>query len=288
MPLYNFRTDMEKIKASMGKSFSGISTGIETLDGLISGFRDGDLDIIAGRPGLGKSSLARDVLINVGKNESPYNHGMLFTMEMKCYEIADLIVATTAQVNLQEIQRGLASTKDRQKFENQVSTVAEYNISIQDDSFITPDSIRTDIIKTMEYKPVSIVIIDYLQLMSLRKPVESRQLEVAEISRELKAIAMEFNIPVVALSQLNRNVEYRESARPRLVDLRESGAMEQDSSKVILIHRQSYYNKQLDSNAEDDGEAELIVAKNRGGFTGTVECGFIAEWTSFRNKPKEY
>ncbi|KKK85841.1 hypothetical protein LCGC14_2769220 [marine sediment metagenome] len=158
---------------------------------------------------------------------------------------------------------------------------------VDDDSYLTPDSIRGRLQEVSQKETIACIVVDYLQLMSLRKPVENRQAEVAEISRELKAIAKEFDLPVIALSQLNRNVEFRESARPRMSDLRESGAMEQDASKIILIHRPSYNNMSIDPDAEDTGEAELIIVKNRRGPRGIIHCAFIKEWTSFCDLPTE-
>lgn len=287
MPLFDLRKNLVEIRENIGKPFDGIKSGITALDDFILGFGKGEMSTIAGRPGLGKSSMARDILLNVGNPTANVGASLLCTLEMPCEEITELLAANLAKVDYQNIKRGYATEKILSKFHTALEQLSKYSIIINDDSFVVPDSIREILSSIQKEEAIACLIVDYLQLMSLRKQTTNRQEEVSEISRELKAIAREFNIPVIAFSQLNRNVEYRESSRPRMVDLRESGAMENDSTKIILIHRPSYYDKQLDPNAEDSGEAELIVCKNRSGMIGTVECAFINSWMSFRDKPEE-
>ena len=285
MPLYSFSKDMGKIRESMGKPFDGIPSGIKALDDKILGFGKGELCIIGGRPGLGKSSLARDILLHNSKPSVACGMSFLCTMEMPAYEICNYMAATLAKVSFRDIQQGCATKKMIEKFNMKCDELTKYQIYIQDDSSTTPDTIRNHLLTIYKDYPVSCLIVDYLQLMSLHKSVESREREIAEIGRDLKAIAMEFNIPVIALSQLSRKAEFRESLRPRITDLRESGSLEQDTSKVILIHRPSYHLQQDDPNIEDDGEAELIIPKQRGGKNSIVKCAFIGEWTSFRDLP---
>lgn len=285
MPLFDLRTDLKDIKQSIGKPFDGIKSGIKVLDDFILGFGKGEMSTIAGRPGIGKSSMARDILLNVGQPTTNEGACLLCTLEMPCEEITELLAANLAKVDYNSIKRGCATEQVLTKFHTALEQLSQYSIIINDDSYVVPDSIREILTSIQENEPIACLTVDYLQLMSLRKKVTNRQEEVSEISRELKAIAREFNIPVIAFSQLNRNVEYRESSRPRMVDLRESGAMENDSTKIILIHRPSYFDRQLDPNAEDSGEAELIVCKNRSGAVGTVECAFISSWMSFRDLP---
>lgn len=287
MPLFDLRKNLSNIKESIGRPFDGIKSGITALDNFILGFGKGELSTIAGRPGMGKSSMARDILLNIGQPSVNAGASLLCTLEMPCEEITELLAANLAKIDYDNMKRGYATEKALGKFHTALEQLSQYSIIVNDDSYVVPDSIR-DILKSIEKdEPIACLIVDYLQLMSLRKAVTNRQEEVSEISRELKAIAREFDIPVIAFSQLNRNVEYRESSRPRMIDLRESGAMENDSTKIILIHRPSYFDRQLDPNAEDTGEAELIVCKNRSGKCGTVECAFISQWMSFRNLPNE-
>ena len=287
MPLFDLRKDIQDIKASIGKPFDGVKSGISSLDNFILGFGKGEMSTIAGRPGMGKSSMARDILLNIGQPTVDMGASLLCTLEMSCEEVTELLAANLAKVDYQSIKRGDATEQVLTKFQEALERLSQYSIIINDDSYVVPDSIR-EILKVIEKdEPVACLIVDYLQLMSLRKKVTNRQEEVSEISRELKAIAREFNIPVIAFSQLNRNVESRVDPRPRMTDLRESGAMENDSTKIILIHRPSYFDKQLDPNAEDSGEAELIICKNRAGKTGTINCGWVSEWMSFKNLPEE-
>jgi len=278
---------MSKIRESMGQPFDGIPSGIKALDDKILGFGKGELCIIGGRPGLGKSSLARDILLHNSKPGVTDDMSLLCTMEMPAYEVCNYMAATLAKVSFRDIQRGDATEGMIERFNTKCDELIKYQIYIQDDSATTPETIRNDLLIIYEDYSVSFLIVDYLQLMSLHKPVESREREIAEIGRDLKAIAMEFNIPVIALSQLSRKAEFRESSRPRITDLRESGSLEQDTSKVILIHRPSYHLQQDDPNIEDDGEAELIIPKQRGGKNSIVKCAFIGEWTSFRDIPEE-
>uniref|UniRef100_A0A6H1ZZ50 Putative helicase n=1 Tax=viral metagenome TaxID=1070528 RepID=A0A6H1ZZ50_9ZZZZ len=288
MGLFDLRKDLKEIKQSIGKQFDGVTSGIKSLDDFILGFGKGEMSTIAGRPGMGKSSMSRDILLNIGKPTANKGACLLCTLEMSCEEVTELLAANLAKVDYNNIKKGHAGDKVLDKFHIALEQLSQFSVIINDDSFVTPDSIR-DILKSIEKdEPITCLIVDYLQLMSLRKKVTNRQEEVSEISRELKTIAREFNIPVIAFSQLNRNVEYRESSRPRMVDLRESGSMENDSTKIILIHRPSYYDKQLDPNAEDSGEAELIICKNRSGAVGTVDCAFISNYMSFCDIPEEY
>ena len=285
MPLFDLRKDIQGIKQSIGKPFDGVKSGISSLDSFILGFGKGEMSTIAGRPGMGKSSMARDILLNIGQPTVSAGASLLCTLEMPCEEITELLAANLAKVDYQSIKRGDATEQALTKFQEALERLSQYSIIINDDSYVVPDSIR-EVLKAIEQdEPIACLIVDYLQLMSLRKKVTNRQEEVSEISRELKAIAREFNIPVIAFSQLNRNVESRVDPRPRMTDLRESGAMENDSTKIILIHRPSYFDKQLDPNAEDSGEAELIVCKNRSGAVGTIKCAFISQWMSFRDLP---
>lgn len=287
MSILDFRKEINEITSNIGKKKMGLPSGISMLDDILLGFSPGEMITIAGRPGLGKSSLARDILLAVGKPNTNSGVAILCTLEMGCEEVAELIVANLAKVDYNKVSRGESTDRDKSHIETARKQLSAYNIIINDDSFLTPVSIRQMLFEIQEKEPIACLLIDYLQLMSLRKPVESRQTEVATISRELKAIAREFNIPVIAFSQLNRNVEYRESAKPRMVDLRESGSIENDSSKIILIHRPSYYSMNIDSNAQDTGEAELIVCKNRKGKIGIVRCAWLSNWMSFKDLPEE-
>ena len=285
--IFDFRKDMGAIIESINNTEMGLLSGIKALDDTILGFSPGEMVIIAGRPGMGKSSLARDIMLKVGTPEVGSGTVILCTLEMSCPEVAELLAANLAKVDYYTVKRGDATESVKSQLDEACTALSSYNIIVNDDCYLTPDVIREMLKGLSQNETIACVIVDYLQLMSLRKPADNRQTEVAEISRELKVIAKEFSLPAIALSQLNRKVEYRESARPRMSDLKESGAMEQDSDKVILIHRPSYNNISLDPGAEDTGEAELIVCKNRKGPLAVVKCAWIAEYLSFCDLPEE-
>lgn len=284
--IYDFRKDMDTIIENINNTSMGLPSGLSALDDVILGFSPGEMVTIAGRPAMGKSSLARNILLSVGAPDGEQSTIVLCTLEMSCEEVVELLTANLAKIDYHNYRKGNVSEDVRSLFDRTRAQLSNYNIIVNDDSYLTPDSIRSMLAELTKDKTISCLIVDYLQLMSLRCVVESRQVEVSTISRELKAIAKEFNIPVIAMSQLNRNVEYRESTRPRMSDLRDSGAMEQDSSKIILIHRPSYYIQQMDEFAEDDGEAELIVVKNRCGPNKIIKCAWVHEYMSFQDYPE--
>lgn len=288
MSILNFRDNIKQIRESIEVTESGLLSGINELDSWLLGFSPSELITIGGRPGSGKSSLARNILLSLSNPSTNKGVGILYTLEMSCFEVAELILANLAKVDYNAIKRGNITEDESSRLDNASAQLSNYNILINDDSYVTPESIRDFLKQVKQSEPIACLLVDYLQLMSLRKNVESRQIEVAEISRELKAIAKDFEIPVIAFSQLNRNLEYRESSRPRMIDLRESGAMENDSSKIILIHRPSQYDIAIDSNAEDTGEVELVICKNRKGRIGIVKCGWISEYMSFENIPEQF
>ena len=281
--ILDMRESSDEVKKSLYDSEAGLPTGITDLDNVLGGLQSGELISVGGRPSMGKSSLARDILLSVGKPTTNFGASVLFTLEMSCYEVAELLATNLAKIDYSSFKRGNPTDRVKSQLDTACNQLSSYRIIINDDSYTTPDTIRESLLTVQAKEPIACLVVDYLQLMSLRKRIENRQEEISEISRELKAIAKDFNIPVISFSQLNRNVEYRESSRPRMADLRESGAMENDSSKIILIHRPSYYDKQIDQNAVDTGEAELIVCKNRKGKTGVVKCVWIDSWMSFKN-----
>ena len=284
---FDFRTDMATIKEQIMSTERGLPSGIQALDEEILGFGKGELATIGGRPGMGKSSLARNIMLNVGHPAGEWGTVLYCTLEMKYDLVVGLAAATLAKINYHTVKGGNATDSILSQLDSARAQLSSYNIIIEDDIYQTPETIRCFVQDVIQTEPIACLIVDYLQLMSLRKQVENRQTEVAEISRELFAIAKEYNIPVIAMSQLSRASTYRDSTRPRMEDLRESGAMEQDSTKVILIHRPSYYNMSIDSNAEDSGEAELVIVKNRNASQKIVRCAFISTWTSFCNLPEE-
>jgi len=280
--MYDLRSDTNNLIKDMLDVTMGLPTGIHALDQTILGFSPGELIIIAGRPSMGKSSLARDIALSIGRTDAT----VLYSLEMNYQEIAELLLVNLAKVDYHAMKRDGITDSVKARLDSAKAQLSTYNILINDETRLTPAYIHKELTELNKHEPISCIIVDYLQLMSLGG-LRKRQEEVTEISRQLKAIAKEFNIPVIAVSQLNRDLTKRESPRPRLEDLRESGSLEQDASKVLLIHRPSYFDFQLTPDAIDTGEAEIIVAKNRKGPRGIIKCVWVYEWTSFMNIPED-
>lgn len=280
--MLDIRKSKEDIIKRMFDNPMGLLSGIKILDDYTYGFHPGEFIIIAGRPSMGKSSLARDIALSIGKESTVLFYSLDSTA---CKEVEELLLVNLAQVDFDGMRRGGITDSAMSRLKEARAQLLTHNIIIEDSSRITPNTIRKNLQELTREEAINCVIVDYIQLMSLGHRVD-RQVEVSEISRELTAIAKEYSLPVIALSQLNRQLEYRESTRPRLSDLRESGSLEQDAHKVLLLHRPSYYDIKLDTSAADTGEAEIVVAKNRKGKTGVVNCAWVSEWMSFMDIPE--
>jgi replicative DNA helicase len=259
-----------------------IPTGYQNIDNIIPGFKDGQLIVPAGRPGSGKSSLAEGMALRMGKAGRSV---VFFSLEMSHKEFIDRACAIWGHVNVQLAQRhGIDPMfqSERDKVYAAAQEIAKLNIVVAEGA----DTVEKQLAFIRSWKQrcgVDVVFIDYLQLMSLGRRGESRLQEITEISRKLKLLAMREEIPVVALSQLNRACESRENHRPRLSDLRESGSIEQDADVVMLLHREDYYRRQADPNAAVDGLADVTIAKNRSGPTGTAKLTFLDACCSFED-----
>ncbi len=258
----------------------GVPSGFGDLDRLTGGFRPGQFIIIAARPAMGKTSLALNIAshaaVNMGKKVG------IFTMEMAADEVIMRMFSSASEVNMDAMLKGYGMNEEKLIRIMQASEVlSSKQIFIDESGTNTPLEIRAKTRRlAAEIGGLDLIIIDYLQLMTLPKDRDSRQQEISEISRALKIMAKDMKIPVVALSQLNRMLETREEKRPRLADLRESGAIEQDADLVMFIYRDEYY---YPEKTEKPGIAEVIVGKNRHGSTGYVELGFVKEFTLFRS-----
>lgn len=258
----------------------GVPSGYGDLDNLTGGFRPGQFIIIAARPAMGKTSLALNIAshaaVNMGKKVA------IFTMEMAADEVIMRMFSSAAEVNMDSMLKGFGMNEEKLIRIMQASEVlSTKQIYIDESGTNTPLEIRAKTRRlAAELGGLDLIIIDYLQLMTLPRDKDNRQQEIAEISRGLKILAKDMKIPVVALSQLNRLLESREDKRPRLADLRESGAIEQDADLVMFIYRDEYY---YPDKTEKPGTAEIIVGKNRHGATGHTELGFVKEYTLFRN-----
>jgi replicative DNA helicase len=235
--------------------------------------------IVAGRPSMGKTSFALNVAEHIGvERKMPV---AFFSLEMGKQQLAERFLCSRSLVDLQHARRGILSNEEYKKI-NQVSgELYEAPIFIDDTSSLTPLEIRAKARRLKSQHDIRAVFVDYLQLMHMGGAVESRQQEISTISRYLKGLARELNIPVVVLSQLNRAPAERDDHRPRMSDLRESGSIEQDADVVMLLHREGYYHNRGETEYKDDNSAELIIAKQRNGPTGTVPLRFLDKFARF-------
>ncbi len=260
---------------------TGVSSGFKMLDNLTSGFQKSDLIIIAARPSMGKTALALNITRNAAlKQNTPV---AFFSLEMSKEQLSMRMLCAEARVDSSRLRGGgYLSQEHWTKLTDGASTLAGLPIFIDDSSTITVTSIRTKARRLKMDKGLGMVIVDYLQLMRGKISSERRDLEISDISRSLKLLAKELQIPVIALSQLNRKVEDRQDKRPQLADLRESGALEQDADVVAFIYRDEVYNK--DENNPNRGTAEIILAKQRNGPVGKAHLTFLNTYTRFENQ----
>ncbi|HEX7464758.1 MAG TPA: replicative DNA helicase [Actinomycetota bacterium] len=266
--------DLEKIQ-NRESAFAGLPTGFRDLDALLSGLQPGNLVVVAARPGVGKSSFVTNLARNVAV-ETRIPVGM-FSLEMSRWEIGMRLLCAEARVPWDSIRNKRVVADDWSRIVQAAEVLHDAPLSIIDSGNVTLVDIRAKARRLSTRRPgLGLIIVDYLQLMSHHRRVDNRQQEIAEISRGLKLLAKELDIPVIAVSQLNRDPERRQDKRPQLSDLRESGAIEQDSDVVMFIHRD-------DSDPAKKGLADLIVAKHRNGPTNTIQLAFRPELTQFRN-----
>jgi replicative DNA helicase len=267
-------TDLEQIQ-NRESAFAGLPTGFRDLDELLSGLQSGNLVIVAARPGVGKSSFATNVARNAAvESRVPV---AMFSLEMSRWEIGMRLLCGEAGVPWDRIRGRRVGADDWSRVVQAAEVLHDAPLSIVDSGNVTIVDIRAKARRlSARRQGLGLIIVDYLQLMSHHRRVDNRQQEIAEISRSLKLLAKELKIPVIAVSQLNRDPERRQDKRPQLSDLRESGAIEQDSDVVMFIHRD-------DSDPAKKGLADLIVAKHRNGPTDTVPVTFLPHLTQFRN-----
>ncbi len=260
---------------------TGVPTGYAKLDHMTSGFQGSDMVILAARPSMGKTALA----LNIARNAAIDGNVpvAIFSLEMSKESLSERMLCAEARVDSNRLRGGFLNPEDWNRITEAASTLSEAAIFIDDSADISATSIRTKSrrLKMDKDHGLGLIIIDYLQLMRGRTNSERRDLEISEISRSLKLLAKELNVPVVALSQLNRKLEERSDKRPQLSDLRESGALEQDADVVAFIYRDEVYNR--DENNPNRGTAEIIVAKQRNGPTGIVPLTFLGAYTRFEN-----
>ncbi len=267
-------------RADKDEAYLGVSTGFKDLDDLLGGFQKSDLVILAARPSVGKTALALDMMRHAALVEG--KTVAFFSLEMSKTQIMDRLLGMQSGIPFWEIRTGRLSDKKFMKLADTMGELADANIYVDDQAGQHINALRTKARRLAIERGVDIIFVDYLQLMHGNSK-ESRTLEVGEISQGLKNIAKELDIPVVGISQLSRAIEQRQSRRPQLSDLRESGSIEQDADVVMFVDREEAWNP----DTEEKGLGELIVAKHRNGPTGVVKLAFINEIASFRNLYKK-
>ena len=259
-----------------GGGLTGISTGFTKLNERTGGFHGGELILIAGRPGMGKSSFAVNIAEHVAINDN--RTVAIFNLEMPREQIVNRIICSQALVDSQKIRTGTLTGDDWEKIGEVVNKVASAPVYIDDTASVTVAQIRAKCRRLKQTRNLELIVIDYLQLMQSSGRADNRQQEISEISRSLKILAKELNVPIIALSQLSRASESRSDKRPMLSDLRESGAIEQDADMVMFLYRDEYYNKDTENRL-----AECIIAKNRNGETGMFNLAWQGTFTKFSN-----
>ncbi len=259
-------------------SITGVSSGFVDLDAMMSGLQPADLIIVAGRPSMGKTSFAMNLVENVG-----IQSGMpvaVFSMEMPGDSLAMRMMSSLGRINQHNVRTGQLEEDEWPRMQSSINLLAEAKIFIDDTAALSPMEVRARSRRLMkEHGQLGLIVLDYLQLMQSPSKSESRVAEISDISRSLKALAKELNVPVIALSQLNRNLEQRPNKRPVMSDLRESGSIEQDADVIIFIYRDEVYNE----DSESKGVAEIIIGKQRNGPIGTCRLSFLGQYTRFEN-----
>jgi replicative DNA helicase len=273
----SFKT-IERLYANK-ELITGVSTGFDKLDEITSGLQNSDLIIIAGRPSMGKTAFA----LNIAQNAS-LETGVpvaIFSLEMAREQLVMRMLSAEARVDSQRLRKGFLGETDWPKLTTAAGRLSEAPIYIDDTPAITVIEMKAKARRLKAEKGLGLIVLDYLQLMRGGAYKDSREQEISEISRSLKGLAKELNLPVIALSQLNRKVEDRTSRRPQMADLRESGAIEQDADVIAFIYRDEVYNHSEDN--PEKGIAEIIIGKQRNGPTGTVKLAFQEKYTRFEN-----
>ncbi len=263
------------------KGVTGLSSGFLDLDYLSAGFQEADLIIVAARPSMGKTTLALNIAQHIAVNEK--KPVAFFSLEMAKEQLAQRLLSAQAHIDAQNLRRGFLTQEDWQKLTRAVGPLSTAPLYIDDTPSLSVMELRSKARRLKAEKGLDAIFVDYLQLMRGHRKAENRQQELSEISRSLKALAKELSVPVIALSQLSRAVEKRPDRRPILSDLMESGGIEANADMVIFIYREAYYTR----DTEAGNVAEIIIAKQRNGPTGTVELYFLDRFNKFANIARE-
>ena len=277
--IFDVKKQISDVANNIGKESFGLRSGLESLDNQIRGFDKGDYVIVAGRPSMGKSAFATTAALEIGKKSKV----IVFSLEMNCRLFAERMIVNLAEVNYHKLKLDAAEDEEWGLVEEAAQELAKRHIFIDDTSRLTPLLLQQKLSYVRIPYGLDCCIIDYLQLMDMGWRKESRQMEITDISRELKATAKDLDIPIIVLSQLSRATEQRVDRRPRLSDLRESGSLEQDAHKVLLLYRPAYY-----GDSEDNKEVEINIAKNRSGPTGAVKVHWLNSCMKFVDVKGEF
>ncbi|MBO4601482.1 MAG: replicative DNA helicase [Bacilli bacterium] len=279
--LRNAQANLELL-AQNKRTVTGLETGFYDLDRHTAGLHGGEMIILAARPGMGKTSLALNIATNAAMTTE--KAVAIFNLEMSAEMLVNRMISAVGQIDSYKLTTGQLQTNDWKRYNEAMSQLADTNIYIEDNAGITASEIRAKCRRLANSeKGLGLVVIDYLQLVtSGSKRSESRQVEVSEISRSLKTMALELDVPVIALAQLSRNAEKRENSQPMLADLRESGSLEQDADMVLFINRKDYYDVNKDIK-QTIVPVDLIIAKHRKGATGKIDLLFELNMSNFRN-----
>ena len=273
---------IEKLVQNEG-AFSGTPTGLIEFDKMTNGLQPADLLILAGRPSMGKTSLAMNIVENVAiKEKVPV---AVFSLEMPAEQLVIRMISSWGRVDQTRLRSGRLTEDDWPKITSAIGIMNENaRLFIDDTPALSPSEMRARARRLKREHDIGLVVVDYLQLMQVPGTKENRTNEISEISRQLKAMGKELNVPVIALSQLNRAVEQRDNKRPRMSDLRESGGIEQDADVIMFVYRDEVYNEDSD----DKGVAEIIIGKQRNGPLGTARTAFLSHLTRFENLQDHY
>jgi replicative DNA helicase len=261
------------------KGRAGLMTEFIDLDDMLHGLQSGEMIIVAARPSMGKTALAMNIVENAAAKHMPV---AVFSLEMSRQQLAQRMMCSRAGLDSQRVRKGMLRNEEYQKLAMMVTELSKFPIWVDDTPGLTVMDLRAKARRLALQKDVKLIMIDYIQLMEGTALAENRQQQITEISRGIKGLARELNVPVICLSQLNRQSEGRDGHRPRMSDLRESGSIEQDADVVMLLHRDDYY-RQNEPDFVPDNVAEVIIAKQRNGPTGTVKLTFDNRTTTFRN-----
>ena len=278
-PVYSFIQEANE----SGDSLIGVSTGFSEIDEITLGFQRSDLIVIAGRPSMGKTALALNIAENVARQTD--RTVLIFSMEMSAEQVVRRFISSIANIDLQRLMRGQLQDNDWEGIDKALSVLSSKKILLDDTPALSPTELRARSRRVKrENKDLAMIVVDYIGLMQIPGKSENRVTEISEISRSLKALAKELDVPVVAISQLNRAVESRPNKRPILSDLRDSGAIEQDADVIAFLYRHEYYDR---SDLENKGKAEINIAKQRNGPTRTTSLAFRDSVARFENLARD-